>query len=118
MQAANQPVDYVKAIAALARKLPSERAAQLYDFARFLLVESSDNAELASTPAASTSIEEDWDQITADELTEEDAVWAATLERHAKTFAELKAQAKTEVQEERTTPMFDPNGDFGQQLKG
>ena len=67
MQTANYPVDYAKAIAVLVKELPAERAAQLYDFARFLFGESRQAAE-------SVIIENGDDNLTVEELAAEDAL--------------------------------------------
>ncbi|MBI5653369.1 MAG: hypothetical protein HZC40_23425 [Chloroflexi bacterium] len=99
MQTVKHPVDYVKAITALVKKLPSERAAQLYDFARFLLDQSRSKMN-------------QHDDLSEAELTAEDAVWEKTLSRHAEKFAALKVQAKADVKRHKSAPMFNKRGEF------
>lgn len=96
MQSKHQPIDYEDAIVTVVRALPTERAAQLYDFARFLLEETKTIKEALSD----------------EDLEAEDAVWDSTMRRHADRFANLKAQAKADVKSGRTEPMFDENGAF------
>ena len=99
MQTTKHPIDYTEAIAALVKKLSMERAAQLYDFARFLLDESYHTSDAE-------------DDLTEEELAAEDAQWEAAMARHADKFASLKAQAKADVQARKTSPMFDRQGEF------
>jgi len=96
------PIDYEDAIATLIRELPTERAAQLYDFARFLREESRSVAESPLTE----------DDISEEELAVEDAVWEASLARHADRFAALKAQAKSDVKAQKAVPLFNERGEF------
>lgn len=98
---------YGEAIAALVRQLPAERAAQLYDFAHFLLEQSQsinqpdtiDNEEIAG-------------EASAEELAAEDTLWEASMSRHADQFAALKAQAKADVKAKKTFPMLNERGEF------
>lgn len=96
------PIDYEGAITTLIRELPMERAAQLYDFARFLLEESRSVAESPFTE----------DAISEEELAVEDAVWEASMARQADRFAALKAQAKADVKAQKAVPMFNEQGEF------
>lgn len=101
MQTTHSPNDYARWIAALARKLPAERAAQLYDFARFLLNESGE------------AISEDMpDKVSEAELEAEEVVWEDALARHADEFAQLKAQAREDVKAGKSLPMFDERGEY------
>lgn len=105
MQTIQHPIDYEGAIATLVRELPAERAAQLYDFARFLLEESRIGAE----PVV---LEAEDDGISEEELAAEDTLWEKSMARHADRFAALKAQAKTDVKAQKAVPMFNENGEF------
>ncbi len=107
MQTLQHPIDYEDAITGLVRQLPTERAAQLYDFARFLLDESEPMDQIASE-----EYEEAEDLISDEELAVEDALWEASMGRHAERFAALKAQAKADVKTLRSVPMFDETGEF------
>lgn len=100
-------IDYEDAISVLVRKLPMERAAQLYDFARFLV-------EDARSTTRSRSVEEAEMEypVSDEELAAEDLLWEASMRGHADRFAALKAQAKADVRAQRTAPMFDESGEF------
>ena len=100
METIQYSIDYEDAITTLIRELSTERAAQLYDFARFLLEESRSVAESPFTE----------DDISEEELAVEDAVWEASMARHADRFAALKAQAKADVKAQRVVPMFNERG--------
>lgn len=107
MHITRDPNDYAQAIALLVKKLPVNRAEQLYDFARFLLKESS------SEPGSfSMATDEQKDYGSEEELAAEDEAWNASLARHAQRFADMKAQAKADVRAQRTFPMFDEHGEF------
>lgn len=82
----------------MAAKLPSERAEQLYSFARFLLAES--------------RFAMDEDDPTDVELEAEDALWDAAMIRHADKFEALKAQAITDIAARNISSMFDERGEF------
>lgn len=98
---------YGEAIAALVRQLPAEQAAQLYDFARFLLEQS----QSIDQPAA---IDDEGiaGEVSAEELAAEDALWETSMSRHADQFAVLKAQAKADAKAKKTVPMFNERGEF------
>ncbi|MCL4831067.1 MAG: hypothetical protein KJZ86_01465 [Caldilineaceae bacterium] len=100
------PIDYEGAIATLIWELPTERAAQLYDFARFLVEE--------SRSGVTSSLAED--DISEEELAFEDAVWEASMTRHADRYAALKAQAKADVKAQKVVPMFDERGEFSVEM--
>lgn len=103
MQSAQPTTDYVKAISQLVRQLPGDRAAQLYDFARFLLDESRSSTQ---------PIGLDDDDAKEEEMAAEDAVWEASMTRHADRFAALKAQAKADVKAGKAEPMYNEQGEF------
>ena len=107
VQTIEYPIDYEDAIAKLVRELPIERAAQLYDFARFLL---EDTRSMSQSAAMSSMAAEE--QISDEELAAEDALWESSMIRHADRFAALKTQAKADVKAERTAPMFNRSGEF------
>lgn len=99
MQTIEHPINYENAITELVRQLPDDRAAQLYDFARFLLAEVGDKGEFTE------EADENLDDLPGDEeLAAEDALWEADMARHADRFAALKAQAKADVRAKRTEP--------------
>jgi hypothetical protein len=104
MGSLNHSIDYAQELATLVKQLPEDRAAQLYDFARFLLIE--------SRRIPDDGDRDDAADISADELAAEDATWEAALTHHADTFAELKAQALADIAAGKTVPMFNERGDF------
>jgi len=87
--------DFVKAISELAAEMPVFRVAQLYEFALFL----------QSRPLPE---EETLEDILADEALW-DAQFAATDDAK---LAELVAAVEAEIDEGKTTPMFDSHGNF------
>lgn len=107
MQNPTYLIDYERAIVALLRRLPLERAAQLYDFARFLVADDGADAR----PRTIEEAEAD-DLVSDEELAAEDLDWEMSLRRHADRFAALKAQAKADVSAHRTAPMFNERGEF------
>lgn len=107
MQNPKYLIDYEDAIAVLVRELPTERAAQLYDFARFL-VEDARSIDHSRTIAEVGAA----DPISDEELAAEDLVWEASMRRQADRFAALKTQAKVDVRARRTAPMFNERGEF------
>jgi len=85
--------DLIKAITEIARAMPWTRTAQLYEFALFL--------ESHPIPA-----EETLEAIALDEA-QWDAQFAATDDGK---LAELAASVEAEINEGKTSPMFDTNG--------
>ena len=100
-----QPTDYARAVAALVAELSLERAAQVYDFVRFLQSQPS-----GSLPTLST--EEDWLNDSEEQMQIEDALWAAVQARHHDKFTALAAAARGEIDANKTEPMFDENGEW------
>ena len=87
--------DLVKAIAEIAKMMPLTRTAQLYEFALFL--------ESHPLPA-----EETLEAIAADEA-QWDVQFAKTDDDK---LAALAASVEAEINEGKTSPMFDQHGDF------
>jgi hypothetical protein len=100
-----QSIDYAKAIAVLVAQLPLERAAQVYDFVRFLQSES-------TSPAPTVLVEEDWLNDPEEQLQIEDALWAAAQARHPAKFSALAAEARAEIDAGTTQPMFTAEGEL------
>lgn len=107
MQTEQQPqsVDYANAVAALVAAMPPERAAQVYDFVRFLQYQ-------PSYPSPITAEEDDWLDDSEEQLQAEDALWAATQVRHRDKFASLIAAARAEIDAGTTEPLFTKNGEL------
>ena len=85
-----QPTDYARVVAALVAELSLERAAQVYDFVRFL---QSQPPESLPTRSA----EEDWLNDTEEQMQIEDALWAAVQARHHDEFSALATAARVEI---------------------
>ena len=105
MQTTEHLIDYENAIVDLVRQLPEERAAQLYDFARFLLAEVGPFHQAVDGEGVD-------EQLSDEELAAEDALWEASKNRHKDRFAALKAQAKADVKAKKAVPMFNERGEF------
>lgn len=95
--------DYARAIAELVATLPPERAAEVYDFARFL-----QSQAVQPQPAE----EDDWLNDTEAEMQAEDARWQAFYECNQVEFLRLRERARSEIAAGETEPLFDENGDF------
>jgi hypothetical protein len=87
--------DLVQAISEIARGIPLARRVQLYEFALFL-------------KEHPLPVEETWDEILADEA-RWDAQFAATDDEK---LAALIALVEAEINEGKTLPMFDEQGEF------
>jgi len=98
--------DYARAIARLVAALPAERAAQVYDFVRFLQAQS---ATSQPRPAG----EDDWLNDSEAEMQAEDVRWQATYDKHRAEFLRLREQAVHEVASGETQPLFDGQGNVG-----
>jgi hypothetical protein len=104
-QALYQPADYARVIAALVAKMPVERAAQVYDFVRFL----------QDQPLPTPLVEMEGNDCLSDseeQMQMEDAQWEATFTLHREQFATLGEAARAEIAVGATQPMFDEDGEF------
>ena len=100
-----QSGDYARVIAAIVARMPIERAAQVYDFVRFL----------QEQPASTLLIEagdDDWLNDDESRMAAEDEQWEATYERHHEKFAALAEAARAEIAANTTQSMFDEDGNF------
>jgi len=98
-----RPQDYARATAVIIKAMSLDRAAQVYDFARFL----------QAAPAAPSPIAEDpdaWLSDSEEEMQAEDAMWDATYERHREEFAAIRETARGEIKAGVTQPLFDDHG--------
>jgi len=102
-----QPNDYAQAIAALVAQMSLERAAQVYDFVRFL----------QSQPAYPPPIveDDDWLNDSEEQMQAEDALWEAAQIRHQAKFSALAATARAEIRAGAHQPMFNENDEFNVQ---
>jgi len=100
-----QAVDYAKAVAALVAAMSPERAAQVYDFVRFLQHQS-------NYPSPITVEEDDWLDDSEEQMQAEDMLWEAAQVRHRDKFASLRAAARAEIEAGTTEPLFTKNGEL------
>ena len=99
--------DYARATAAIVRAMSLERAAQVYDFARFLQTQ----------PAGPSPIPEDsdgWLNDSEEQMQAEDALWDAAYSRHSEEFSTLRETAREEIQSGVTKPLFDEQGNVAE----
>lgn len=95
--------DYAREIAQLVETMPIERAAQVYDFARFL------KSVPQATPSP-ISNEDDWLNDTPEQIAAEDAKWDVAYVRNRD---KIRAAANEAVQSYRageTDELFDEHG--------
>jgi hypothetical protein len=100
----NKSSDYAQAVAELVEKMPVERAAQVYNFAR--------SVKLHKTSAETLSAGEndDWLEDSEEEMQAEDALWEAPYARHRDQFHVLAEEARAEIAAGTTQPMFRQRG--------
>jgi len=98
--------DYARAVAGLVATLPVERAAQVYDFVRFLQAQSATSQPM---PAE----EDAWLNDSEAAMQAEDAGWQAACDRHRPELLRLRERAIREIASGATQPLFDENGDVG-----
>jgi hypothetical protein len=96
-----QSKDYARAAAAIIAVLPPERAAEVYDFARFL------QAQKASPSPIAANTTDDWLHDSEEQLEAEDAVWDEFYAGHRDKFIALREAAHGEISAGTTEPMFD-----------
>jgi hypothetical protein len=100
-----QPKDYAQAVAMLVAAMPIERAAQVYDFVRFLQSQ-------PSYPLVDTDEDADWLSDSEEQMIAEDALWDAQRTRHQGKFATLAKAARKEITNGSTQPMFTADGEL------
>jgi hypothetical protein len=96
--------DYVREIAKILAKLPLERAAEVYDFARFLL---------APRPLdLPISDEDDWLYDSPELIAQEDSAWKASFELNQEKTSALTSDARKEYELGQTTALFNDKGEL------
>ena len=95
-----QSRDYAQVVAELVASLPPERAAQVYDFARFLQSQ-------PVAPHTQHLEEDDWLNDTEAQMQAEDAQWQTAYDQHPTEFHHLREQALREIAAGETAPLFD-----------
>ena len=99
--------DYASATAAIIKAMPIERAAQVYDFARFLQAQPVGPSPIAEDPDA-------WLNVSEEQMQAEDATSDAAYARHREKFAALRETARDEIEAGATQPLFDEHGNAAQ----
>ncbi len=89
-------------------QMPLERAAQVYDFVRFL-----QSHPVYPPPIAGD--DDDWLNDREEQMQAEDALWDAAQTRHQHKLSALAAAARTQIDGGAHQPMFDENGKFAVQ---
>lgn len=102
-EATNRSIDYARAIAKLVVEMSIERAAQVYDFARFLRVRPVHTQLIGHA-------DDDWLNDTEEQMQAEDALWDAAYIRQDAKFVALREAARAEIKTGTTQPMFDEHG--------
>jgi len=107
MQTDQQPqsIDYAKAVSMLVAKMSLDRAAQVYDFVRFLQSQS-------IYPPPTPLEEEDWLNDNEAQMQAEDVLWETIQVRHRDKFATLAAAARVEIEAGTTQPLFRTDGEL------
>jgi len=96
--------DYMREIAKIIAKLPVERAAEVYDFARFLL-----SPRPIETPLLD---EDDWLNDSPEQIAKEDAVWNESFARNPEPLQRMASEAIAEYEAGQTSPLFDDKGEL------
>lgn len=99
-----QPKDYAQAVATLVAAMPIERAAQVYDFVRFL-------QNQPSYPLLDTAEDDDWLNDNEEQLAAEDALWDAARVRHQDKLSTLTKAARKEIEDGSTQSLFTADGE-------
>lgn len=100
-----QSKEYARAAAAIIATLPTERAAEVYDFARFLQTQKAPPSPIAEET-------DDWLNDNEEQLQAEDAVWDGFYARHRDKFLALREEAHAEINAGATEAMFDEHGNL------
>jgi hypothetical protein len=95
--------DYAREIAKLVATMPVERAAQVYDFARFLKSASAD------TPSP-ISEEDDWLNDSPQQIADEDMAWDAAFARNRHKIRTVAKEAIEDYRTGRTEQISGPDG--------
>lgn len=98
----NKSSDYARAVAELVEKMPVERAAQVYDFARFV--------KLQQAHAIPPGEDDEWLEDSEEQMQAEDALWETTYARHHDKFHVLAEEARAEITAGTTQPMSRQRG--------
>lgn len=95
--------DYAREIAKLVATMPVERAAQLYDFARFLKSAPQDT----SRPSAG---EDDWLNDSTEQIVAEDVAWDTAYARNRDKIRTAANEAIEDYRAGKTDDLFDEHG--------
>lgn len=101
------PNDFAQAVAELVASLPIERAAQVYDFARFL--------QTQSPSVENVGVDLAWLDDSEEEMQAEDVKWEGFYRQNRERFMALREAALDEISAGKPQPMFDEGGEFAVQ---
>lgn len=104
-------VEYADAVASIVADMPPERAAQVYDFARFLRSQPAQPSPIAPADLQAGG-EDDWLNDSEEQMQAEDALWEAMMTRHRDKFASLDEEARAEIKAGVTKPLFTEDGEL------
>lgn len=105
IQSTERSRTYAEAVAEVVAVLPPARAAQVYDFARFL-------QEQPNASPVAPGNDDDWLSDSEEQLQAEDAQWAAFYEQRGAQFSQLRERARHEIASGETPPLFHEDGDL------
>ncbi len=105
MQTATQ-TDYAREIAKIVATMPVERAAQVYDFVRFL------KASPAPIPVPISEGDDAWLNDSPEQIAAEDAAWDAVYKRGPDKLHAMAEAAHKEYDAGKTTPLFNERGEL------
>ncbi|MFZ1752204.1 MAG: hypothetical protein WBO46_24755 [Caldilineaceae bacterium] len=105
-ETASESIDYMQEIARIVNRMPLREVVQVYEYAVALQTQSS-----AHTVAAEED-DDDWLNVSEEELLAEDKLWDEFFARNAEMFDALAEAAKLEIELGLTQPMFDDSGEF------
>ena len=108
-----QSSEYARTVAELVATMPTERAAQVYDFVRFLLSQPTQPLTPSDVNQQRGLLDdEEWLSDSEEQMQAEDALWDVTHARHADKFDTLAEAARLDIQAGTAQPMFDEQGEF------
>lgn len=97
--------DYARAIAKIVAAMPLDRAAEVYDFAQFIL----QHPRPASTPVNIDG--DDWLNDSPEQIAKEDAVWQKAYDSKPDKLKAMVEEATDEYETGKTQPLFKPDGE-------
>lgn len=106
MESSTASIDYAQEIARILDDLSLREVAQVYEYAVALQTQS------GAHTVATEEDDDDWLNVSEEELLAEDKLWDEFFTRNAEMFDALAEAAEEEIRLGLTQPMFDENGEF------